>query len=56
VVDAAALTELIVSHDALPALAYGVRTLGAGWLRGHMEKDLGEEVPAFDWIRLQQWW
>jgi hypothetical protein len=54
VVDAVALTKLIVCPDASPALAYGSRGLVAGWLRGHTEKDLGEEVPAFDQIRLRQ--
>jgi hypothetical protein len=47
VVDAEALTELIIGHDASPTLAYDGRALGAGWLRGHMEKDLGEDVLAF---------
>lgn len=53
VVDAVALKELIVSHDASLALAYGGRALGAGWLRGHTDKDISEEVLALDRILLR---
>ena len=48
VVDAVALTELIVGHCALPALADGGRSLGAGWMLVHTDKDLIEEVIIFE--------
>ena len=48
VVDAVALTELIVGHCALPVLADGGRSLGAGWMLVHTDKDLIEEVIVFE--------
>ena len=54
VVDAVALTELIVGHCALPALADGGRSLGAGWMLDHTDMDLIEEVIIFEWSRLRR--
>ena len=51
VVDAVALMELIVGHCALLALADGGRSLGAGWMLVHMDKDLIEEVIVFEQSR-----